>query len=187
MYFHFKGKSENAVDGEYQVYLNGTKIFDATGKGIYLDSTTKLVIYATSELFSISSLILSDTEFSRNECITEIPLGNPVTDMIDLGDGTYLADTAGQQILSTVDVSSLISSYGGASQVTGIAVAGMPAYRTGDGLTALTGISKANGIQTEHGTKTLKTSATAGTIDCHDASMTISAMAGMQIGWKAGT
>ena len=120
------------------------------------------------------------------ERITPVPLGTPVTDMVDRGDGTYLAELAGQQILQTVDVASLITNFGGASQVTGIAVAGNPAYRTAEGLTSLIGISKVNGTQTEHGTKTLRTSTTAGAIDCHAVDITLSEMVGMQLGWKAG-
>ncbi len=185
-YFRFKGRSASEADGEYQIYLNGTKIFDATGKQTYFDNTTKLVIYAASELCTVSNLILSDTAFDARERITAIPLGTPVTDMTDRGDGSYLAESIGQQILQTVDVASLISDYGGSSPVTGIAVAGRPAYRTADGLSTLTGLSKSGGVQTEHGRKTLKTSAAAGAIDCHGVNMTIADMVGMQLGWKAG-
>ena len=85
-----------------------------------------------------------------------------------------------------MDVASLITNYGGVSSVTGIAIAGNPAYRTGEGLTSLTGISKANGTQTVHGSKTLRTSTTAGVADCYTVSMTLSEMVGMQLGWKAG-
>ena len=185
-YFRFKGRSANAADGEYQIYLNGVRIFNATGKQTYFDNTTKLVVYAASELCTISNLILSDTAFDMKERITAVPLGSPVTDMIDRGDGSYLAESSGQQILQTVDVVSLISAYGGGSQVTGIAVAGKPAYRTADGLTSLIGLSKSAGVQTEHGTKTLKTDTMAGVIDCHGVNMTLADMAGMQLGWKAG-
>lgn len=185
-YFHFKAGSADAADGEYRIYLNGVKIMEGTKKRIYMDSATKLVIYAASELFPISNMILSDTYIHPKERIAAVPLTNPVTDMMDCGDGIYLAESSGQQILSTVDVSSLITDFGGASQVTGIAIAGNPAYRTADGLSSLIGITKANGIQTEHGTKALRTSTTAGAADCFDVNMTLSEMAGMELGWKAG-
>ena len=133
----------------------------------------------------LSNIILADVPFDLRERITAVPLGNPVTDMVDLGDGSYMAESAGQQILAAVDVSSLVSAYGGASPVTGIAVAGNPAYRTGEGLTSLIGISKASGTQTEHGAKTLRTSTTAGAADCYTVNMTLSDMVGMQLGWKA--
>ncbi len=185
-YFYFKARSENAADGEYFIYMNGAKIMEATGKWIYMDNASKLVIYAC-DVTPISNIILADEEVSIRERITAIPLGSPVTDMIDLEDGSYLADTAGQQILQTVDVASLISTYGGTSQVTGVAIGGNPAYRTGEGITTLTGISKASGgSQVEHGAKTLKTSTTAGTVDCYSVNTTIANMVGLQLGWKAG-
>ena len=185
-YFYFKARSESTADGQYFIYMNGAKILEGTGKWIYIDNATKLVIYAC-DATPISNIILADSEVSIRERIQAVPLGNPVTDMIDLEDGTYLADTAGQQILQTVDVASLISAYGGTSQVTGIAIGGKPAYRTGDGLTTLTGLSKASGgSQAEHGTKTLRTSTAAGTVDCYSVDTTIADMVGLELGWKAG-
>lgn len=185
-YFYFKARSESTADGEYFICMNGEKIMEGTRKWIYMDNATKLVIYAC-ESTPISNIILADTEISMRERIQAVPLGAPVTDMIDQGDGSYLAESSGQQILQTVDVSSLISAYGGVSQVTGIAIGGNPAYRTGDGLTTLTGLSKASGgSQVEHGTKTLRTSTAAGTVDCYSVDTTIADMVGLELGWKAG-
>ena len=185
-YFYFKARSASTADGEYFICMNGEKILEGTGKWIYMDNATKLVIYAC-DVTPISNIILADSEVSIRERIQAVPLGSPVTDMIDLEDGTYLADTAGQQILQTVDVASLISQYGSTSQVTGIAIGGNPAYRTGDGLTTLTGLSKASGgSQIEHGTKTLRTGTSAGTVDCYSVDTTIADMMEMQLGWKAG-
>lgn len=185
-YFHFKARSGDAADGEYQIYLNGTKIMEGTKKWICMDDSTKLVIYISTELFPVSNIILADSYINPKERITAVPLVAPVTDMIDRHDGSYLAESAGQQILQTVDVSSLVSEFGGSSQVTGIAVAGNPAYRTADGLTSLIGLSKAGDVQTEHGAKALRTSIAAGAIDCFDADIMLSEMTGMQLGWKAG-
>ena len=185
-FLHYKARSASTADGEYQIYMNGTQILNGTGKWVYLDNTTKLVIYSVTEKCLISNIIMADEEINMREQIQAVSLGSPVTDMIDREDGTYLADTAGQQILQTVDVASLISAYGGVSRVTGIAIGGNPAYRTAEGLTTLTGISKADGTQTEHGTKTLKTATTAGAVDCYAVNTTIADMVGMQLGWKAG-
>ncbi len=185
-FFYFKARGESKADGEYFIYMNGIKVMEGKDKWIYMDNASRLVIYAASVAAPISNVILSDSPIDMRERITPVPLGTPVTDMVDRGDGTYLAESAGQQILQTVDVASLITSFGGASQVTGIAVAGNPAYRTAEGLTSLIGISKVNGTQTEHGTKTLRTSTTAGAIDCHAVDITLSEMVGMQLGWKAG-
>ena len=189
--FYVKVRSRSARDGEYTAALNGTQLFSETEYNPWFNDSDEyeckqLVVHSTSNQMPLSNIILSDEPFDLRERITAVPLGSPVTDMVGREDGSYLAESAGQQILSTVDVASLIAGYGGASMVTGIAVAGKPAYRTADGLTLLTGISKANGIQMEHGTKTLRTSTTAGAIDCFDADIMLSEMAGMQLGWKAG-
>lgn len=186
-HFYLHYFSNGSEGGAYQMYMNGAQIASGTGKGIYLDNLTKLVIYSVSDKCLISNLIMSDEEINQRERITSVPLSQPVTDMVAQEDGTYLADAAGQQILSTVEVASLISDYGAASKVTGIAIAANPAYRTAEGITALTGISKeSGGEEAAHGTKTLKTSETAGAIDCYKVDTTIAAMAGMQLGWRAG-
>ena len=187
IWFHFKSSTGNGnYDGEYEVYVNGVNILEGTNNGGYFGDCAKLVIYAANAYSPIAEIILSDTAISDKEQIAAIPLTNPVTDMVDRGDGSYMAESAGQQILQTVDVASLISNFGGVSPVTGIAIVGNPAYRNGEGLTTLTALSKANGTQTEHGTKTLRTSATAGAADCYTVNMTLADMAGMQLGWKAG-
>lgn len=187
--FYIKGRSKSARDGEYTATFNGKQLFSVGGYNPWFndeDECKQLVIHSTSNQMPLSNIILSDTAFDLRERITAVPLGSPVTDMVDRGDGSYMAEAAGQQILSTVDVSSLISAYGGLSQVTGIAVAGNPAYRTAEGLSSLIDISKSNDVQTEHGSKTLRTSTTAGALHCHTVNMTIAEMAGMQLGWKAG-
>lgn len=186
-HFYLHYFSNGSDGGSYQMYMNGTKIISGTGKWVCLDNITKLVIHSVSDKCLISNLIMSDEEINQRERITAVPLSQPVTDMVAREDGTYLADTAGQQILSTVEVDSLISDYGATSKVTGIAIAAKPAYRTADGVTALTGISKeSGGEEVAHGTKTLKTSETAGAIDCYKVDTTIAAMVGMQLGWRAG-
>ena len=187
--FYIKGRSPSARDGEYTATFNGTRLFSVTGYNPWFneeDECKQLVIHSTSNQMPLSNIILADAAFDLRERITAVPLGNPVTDMIDLGDGSYMAESAGQQILQSVDVSSLISAYGGASPVTGVAVAGNPAYRTAEGLTSFVSISKANGTQAEHGSKTLRTSASAGVLHCHTVDMTIADMVGMELGWKAG-
>ena len=187
IWFHFKSSTgDNEFNGEYEVYVNGVCVLEGTNNGGYFGDCSKLVVYAANAYSPIAKIILSDTAVNKKEQITAIPLANPVTDMVDRGDGSYMAESAGQQILSTVDVASLITNYGGTSPVTGIAIAGNPAYRTGEGLTSLIGISKASGTQTEHGAKTLRTSTTAGAADCYTVNMTLSDMVGMQLGWKAG-
>ena len=187
--FYIKGRSQSARDGEYTATFNGKRLFSVDGYNPWFNEEyecKQLVVHSTSGQMPLSNIIIADAPFDLRERITAVPLGNPVTDMVDLGDGSYMAESTGQQILSAVDVSSFISAYGGASPVTGIAVVGNPAYRTADGLTSLIAISKSNGTQTEHGSKTLRTSTAAGALHCHTVDMTIADMVGMELGWKAG-
>ena len=188
-WMHFKARSASAADGEYQVYMNGEKIMENTQKYIYMDAISKLVIYATQNYGKcyLSNIIMSfDEEISLKEKIQAVPLVDAVTDMTAQEDGTYLADAAGQQILQTVDVKSLIAQYGGVSKVTGIAIGGRPAYRTGADVARLTGISKAGSDQTEHGIRKLHTNINMGVVDCYSVNANIADLAGMQLGWKAG-
>ena len=188
-WMHFKARSTSAADGEYQVYMNGEKIMENTQKYIYMDAISKLVIYATQNYGKcyLSNIIMSfDEEISLKEKIQAVPLVDAVTDMTAQEDGTYLADATGQQILQTVDVQSLIDKYGGTSKVTGIAIGGRPAYRTGEDLARLTGISKAGSDQTEHVIRKLHTNINMGAVDCYSVNTTIADMAGLQLGWKAG-
>ena len=186
IYFYVKAKSVSIEDGEYKLFCNGKQVFSVVNTDPYFDNAYHLVISSNSENMPISNIILSDSDIDLREQITPVPLGTPITDMSSYGDGCYLAENEGEQILQPVDVTSLIADYGGASEVTGIAVAGNPAYKTASGLTQLISISKVNNVQNEHGAKTLRTTATAGVIHCHEVEMSLADMAGMQLGWKAG-
>lgn len=186
IYFYVKGRSKEKEDGEYAVYVNGVRTLSRRNYNPWFDEGLTIVVSSNSARMPISNLIFSDSPIDQRERITAIPLGSPITDMRDLGDGTYLADSAGQSILQTVDVSGLIQEYGADSKVTGIAMAGSPAYCTAEGLPALVGISKSGDNIAEHGRKKLRQSITAGTIDCHIVDMTIADMERMQLGWKAG-
>ena len=101
-------------------------------------------------------------------------------------DGKYIASAAGQQILQSIDTSSLIADYGADSQIKGIAVIGNPAYRTAEGLSQLMALEKVNGTVTEYGAKEVQSSATAGVIDSRGVSMTLADLASYKFGWKAG-
>ena len=80
-----------------------------------------------------------------------LPVKATQTNMIDCGDGNYEATAANQEILQSVDVAALSTQYGVDSRVTGISLIGNPAYRTAEGLCALTAIEKSGGNITEYG------------------------------------
>ena len=102
-------------------------------------------------------------------------------------DGIYIADAADQILLQTPNVADLITAYGANSSITGIAVVGNPAYKTGEGITTLTGLSKASNVITEHGACALSNDSLSSVIDGWSLNnTTIADLANMQFGWKVG-
>lgn len=143
------------------------------------------IIYSNSA--TISNLIISDAEISPKERIIALPIGATQTDMTAGASGIYLADAVNQTLLQSADVSALVENYGETSKVTGIALVGNPAYKTGTVITTLTGLSKLGGVVTEHGTCELSENTTAVIMDGWGMSgVTIADLQGMQFGWKAG-
>ena len=107
--------------------------------------------------------------------------------MTDCGDGSYEATAAGQELLQTVDVSSLISQYGGNSRVVSIAPFAKPAYRTAEGLCALTAIEKSGGTITEQGRHIVGQDTAGYVMGAYDTPLRIAELAERQFGWRAGT
>lgn len=134
-----------------------------------------------------SNFIISDEYISPKEQVIVLPTNAVETDMIDNQDGSYTADQNGQTILQTVDAKELIKQYGGASKVTGIAVAAVPAYRTAEGLSNLIGLDKISGEITEHNSVEVSSITNAAVLDYWNTNMTIGGLDGKQIGWKAAT
>lgn len=143
------------------------------------------IIYSDSA--TISNLIISDAEISPKERIIALPIGATQTDMTAGASGIYLADAVNQTLLQSADVSTLVENYGETSKVTGIALVGNPAYKTGTAITTLTGLSKSGGVVTEHAICELSEDTTAVIMDDWGMSgVTIADLQGMQFGWKAG-
>ena len=145
-----------------------------------------VVVYGTNSTGLISNLIISDTEINKREQVVILPIGTTETTMTGNLDGTYTASAAGQQILQSIDTSSLIADYGADSQIRGIAVIGNPAYRTAEGLSQLTALEKVNDTVTEYGAKEVASSSTAGVIDSRAVTLSLADLASYKFGWKAG-
>lgn len=157
----------------------------------YYDERSPIRIYfptsSSSNIFYVSNMIISDEEISPKEKIIALPIGTTATDMTAGASGIYLADAVNQTLLQSADVSALVENYGETSKVTGIALVGNPAYKTGTVITTLTGLSKLGGVVTEHGTCELSENTTAVIMDGWGMSgVTIADLQGMQFGWKAG-
>ena len=135
----------------------------------------------------ISNVIVSDEYISPKERIIALPINQTITDMTAGASGIFIADAANQSLLQSVDVAQLIQDYGADSAITGIALAGNPAYRTGEAITTLTGLSKSGNVITEHDTCELSEASTSAIVDGWGLSgVTIADLQNMQFGWKAG-
>lgn len=168
------------------VWINGTKLGSTKNYG-YLGATTALNIRSNSSTVLLSNIIISDEPFDKKEQIVMVPVTNTITDMTANADGTYSADTVGQQILQTLDVSGFAEKYGEKSQVTGIGIISNPAFRTANGVTSLIALQKQGDTLTTYGTQALsEQSADKAVCDYHKVSMTLDEMKDIQVGWKVG-
>ena len=149
------------------------------------DAKTIAILTKNDDIL-ISNLILSDEEISPREQVITLPVKETQTNMTDCGDGSYEATAANQEILQTVDVTSLITQYGADSRVTGISLIGNPAYRTAEGLYALTAIEKSGGTVTEYGRHIVEQNPTSIVMDGRKTSLRISELSERQFGWRAG-
>ncbi|MBF1688844.1 MAG: hypothetical protein HXO83_11530, partial [Selenomonas sp.] len=153
----------------------------------YSSSEKTITVYSRTEDILISNLILSDGEISPREQVIMLPVQATQTNMTDCGDGSYEATAANQELLQTADVAALSAQYGEDSRVTGISLLGNPAYRTAEGLCALTAIEKSGGNITEYGRHIAEQNPTSVVMDTRTVSMSIAELTGRQFGWRAGT
>ncbi len=135
----------------------------------------------------ISELIVSNDAISPKEKILALPISSTQSDMTAGNDGIYIANAAAQTLLQTPNVADLITAYGANSSITGIAVVGNPAYKTGEGITTLTGLSKASNVITEHGACALSNDSLSSVMEGWSLNnTTIADLQNMQFGWKVG-
>ena len=147
---------------------------------VCLDSWTSAADY-------FSSVIISDEEISPNERVVALPISNTVSDMDSLPSGLYTANTAGETLLQSPNISALIADYGSDTKVTGIAMIGNPAYQVDDIIGNLTSLSKENNVITEHDTISLSTDTDAMIVSSFSmaSNTTISDLSNIQFGWRA--
>ena len=171
--------------GKLEIYSNGVLV-DTIESTIDLSDSTVIDVYVGNSNGAISNLILSDTEVDKKEQVAILPIDTTETTMTPGENGEYIAESAGQTILQTVDVSSLINDYGADTDIKGIAVIGNPAYRTAEGLSELTALQHDGTTLTEYGTKIAPASTSGMVSDCHALSLKLPALANYKFGWKAG-
>nr|DAS24220.1 MAG TPA: hypothetical protein [Caudoviricetes sp.] len=184
VWLHIKQGNEN--NGILHVVVNDHEFCNKRDINLSYDSRT-IKIFSDNNRALISNLILSDAPIDPREQIALLPTTATQTNMTDCSDGSYEATAAGQELLQTVDVSSLISQYGGNSRVVSIAPFAKPAYRTAEGLCALTAIEKSGGIITEHGRHIAGQDTAGYVMGAYDTPLRIAELAERQFGWRAGT
>ena len=188
VWLHIKeGKEHNGI---LHVVVNNHEICNKRDLNIsYSDASDSKTIKIHSDNIRalISNLIISDEEISPREQVVMLPVKATQTDMTDCSDGSYEATTASQELLQSVDTASLITQYGADSRVTGISLIGNPAYRTAEGLCALTALEKSGGNITEYGRHIVEQNPTSVVADARSVSMTIAELSDRQFGWRAGT
>lgn len=186
LYFHVKYKP-GTREGSVTLIVNGAELGTGSyeGDGVFQESKV-LEIVSTARHGLISNIILSDTVIDPREQVILLPSTTVETTMEDSGNGMYAATSPGQMLLQTVDTAALAATYGEESQVTGIALVGNPAYRTAEGLCALTALEKNGETVTEYGRHVLKEQPTGGIVDIRAVSLRLAELTGRKFGWKAG-
>ena len=174
-------------------YIFTANLGNILDENIYSSSSQYFNFKATSNC-PVSNIIISDEEIDSKEQIVILPVTSIDTDMTDNNDGSYTATKEDQYILQTVDAANLISKFGRKSEITSIIIAGLPAYKTTDGLSSLISIESNNNNIIEGTTKTLETYY--GDDDYYDehkilitkniSNMTLNDLTGKQYGFKVG-
>ena len=188
--FWFHIKQDNQADGIMHVMVNGHEIYHAQNEELWYagDSGAKTVtLCSKSSDALLSNLIFSDEAINPKEQVVMLPVKETQTNMTDCGDGSYEATAANQEILQSVDVAALSTQYGADSRVTGISLIGNPAYRTAEGLCALTAIEKSGGNDMAYGRHIAEQNPSSVVVDARSVSLSIAELTGRQFGWRAGT
>ena len=185
VYFHIK-QDAGTKKGEINLWVNGVKIGTEQRDNVDLRNSKMIEIVSTKKYGLLSNIILSDTVIDPREQVILLPSTTVETTMEDSGNGMYTATSPGQMLLQTVDTAPLAATYGEESQVTGIALVGNPAYRTAEGLCALTALEKNGETVTEYGRHVLKEQPPGGIVDSRAVSLRLAELTGRKFGWKAG-
>ena len=184
VWLHIKRGNEN--NGILHVVVNDHEFCNKRDINLLYDSRT-IKIFSDNNRALISNLILSDAPIDPREQIALLQVAETQTNMTDCGDGSYEATAAGQELLQSVDVASLITQYGGNSRVVSIAPFAKPAYRTAEGLCSLTAIEKGDGTITEQGRHIVGQDTAGYVMGAYDTPLRIAELAERQFGWRAGT
>mgnify|MGYP006872999315 CR=1 FL=1 len=125
----------DATNGLFEVYERGVLGFTFSGNVLGGEDITSLSFTALYASIQYSNIIVSDTEIDKTENVITLPVSATDATMTDNGDGSYSASSAGEYVKQTVDKASLKQTYNADKTIiTGVALAGRPAYYDGEGL-----------------------------------------------------
>ncbi|MBR1760626.1 MAG: hypothetical protein IJ741_05540 [Schwartzia sp.] len=166
-------------DGLLEIFIDGVEAFSKTGEVTWANQYVYFKSANTS-LF-ITNIIISDHEIAKSE---EVYVLTPKTTETDMGEsgGLYTADSENQHVRQKVDVAALKSKAGSdAVSITGLAVAAVPAYYEGDGLSSLAAMKN----DAEMETVALSSNIKAGIVVSWSEAMSADALSNLTLGWKA--
>ena len=166
-------------DGMLEIFVDGIEVFSGTGAVTWAN---QYVYFKSSYSYlSISNIIISDHEITKSEEVYILTAKTTETDMSE-ANGVYTASAENQYMRQTVDVDALKAKAGSdAVSVTGLAVAAVPAYTDGEGLSALAATKN----DTEMETVVLSTNSKAGILASWDETMSAETLSNIKLGWKS--
>ena len=121
------------TDGIYEVWENEILKCSFTGNILNGEDVTICEFVNSSTERAISNIIVSDSPIKWTENVIVLPTSISAT-MTDNGDGTYSASNSGEYVKQTIDGNALRNSHPDNTVITGICVAGRPAYYDGEGI-----------------------------------------------------
>ncbi len=184
-------RAGNSASGLISVTVNGEEIYSVTRyvsiakTETYANDSNTLVFFSRNARVLFSNIIASDSPVGCKDKVGVLPFLDTDTDMTANDDGSYTATAAGQHFLRTIDAETLINTYGGASQVSGLYLSGNPAYTTGEEITRAI-VCGGKGTLSDLASVTLSTDNTAKALIGSSVSMTLEDLRGYKFGWKAG-
>ena len=167
-------------EGMLEVFVDGREEFTQTGEVTWKE---KYVYFKSGyDKVCISNIIISDREISKTDEVYILTPKITETDMTE-EDGLYIADSENQYVKQTIDVDAFKEKAGSDMiSVTGLAIAAVPAYYDGEGLTSLTATRNESEMETlalssKDGKK--------GAVSSWNESIAVDSLEGLKLGWKA--
>ena len=120
--------------------LNGTVIYDDYNWDFAIQGCVKFRSEVSDVL--LSNIIVSDQPIDIKERVVPLKVKATETDLPVDDEGSYITSEPGKTVLYTLDAGEVIERFGDDFQITGLGIACVPGYSTGDAVTKITGLRK---------------------------------------------